>query len=392
MSTQVRLKCVPEKQPKKASPEDAEELRQAILSAKALFQSAVSSGDKDYLRELHRHAKAAERMVNVEQLLKTFRRRADYFKPGYLISPHRIQPSLRLVQSGTLEDDLYKISRAFWSMPYSKGYGRRLRYVVFDEYHESVMGIIGLQSPPADLACRDALLKLPADEKLTMVNATLDAYTIGAIPPYSNLLAGKLVAGLVASDTVRRDYWRIYGNRRTLMQDRLLPQPLMAVTTTSAFGRSSIYNRLRFGDRTIAEPIGYTKGYGTIHLETLYPRIADWLTAQDKFVSGGYGVGPKVRWQNICNALSSLGLPNKLLEHGLQREVFLFRHVRNLEDVCATRAVPDPILMPVDDWAKYWQERWAIPRALREHSWLEQDTQRLMEQGIRGMLPAQEST
>ena len=37
------------------------------------------------------------------------------------------------------------------------------------------------------------------------------------------------------------------------------------ITTTSALGRSSIYNRLRFDGRHVFKSIGYTQGFGHFH-------------------------------------------------------------------------------------------------------------------------------
>lgn len=78
-----------------------------------------------------------------------------------------------------------------------------MRFAVYDEYHDTVIGITGFPSPPADLACRDSLFQYPPKKKLSFVNRTMDVYTIGAIPPYSNILGGKLVAGLVSCDEIR---------------------------------------------------------------------------------------------------------------------------------------------------------------------------------------------
>lgn len=347
----------------------AEELREDIVTHWSRFRSAVQGNQKDYLQNLHRIEKAKTTEINAKHLELTLNKRSIYFRNGLLIDPANIRPKLIPVSSRTVWEDLFKVSRAYWSMPYSKGYGRRLRFVVFDEAHDAVMGIIGLQSPPADLACRDTLLGFGSGRKMEIVNCTLDAYTIGAIPPYTHLLGGKLIASLVASEDIRKAYWRAYANKRTIMEGKLLPQPLLAVTTTSAFGRSSIYNRLRFGSRLLAEPIGWTKGFGTIHLESVYPKIEQWLNLQGLLIPGGFGNGPKVRWQNITNALTHLGLPAKYAEHGLKREVFIFRHVANLEGVCSENELPEPLKCKTDELIEHWLERWALPRAHRDDSW-----------------------
>ena len=322
-----------------------------------------------------------ERIGFSGRLTALLERRGRWFKNGSDIDVQAIRPALRLVKSSA-EEQLWTLARACWSMPYSKGYGRRLRFLVIDEAHGGLIGALGLQSPPADLACRDALFEYPKGRKLELVNQTMDAYTIGAIPPYSFLLGGKLCAGLVCADAVREAYWQKYASRRTEMQKDRIRQPLVAITTTSAFGRSSQYNRLRYRDRTLARSIGYTKGYGMLHLEHLYGRMCNLLGAHGQLTPNGYGNGPKVRWQNVTKALMLLGLPLNLLAHGVQREVFLFDLVNDLEAGMAGADFGAPSRMAVDEFADYWRQRWAVPRACRFPEWREIDAVGLIKRKV----------
>ena len=361
---------------------DAADLREKIVDAWSVFNTAVKAGDKEKIRDLHLDAKKHDQGIDKHNLLRLLKKHEASFKHGKDIVPENIKPSLRLVTPRSKWEEIFKVCRGYWSMPYSKGYGRRLRFVVYDEHHKSVIGIIGLQSPPADLACRDELFKYPSGKKLEVVNSMLDAYTIGAIPPYSNLLGGKLVASLLVSDEIRQAYWKVYAKRKTLIEGKRLQQPLVAITTGSAFGRSSIYNRLKYKDRFLAEPIGYTKGFGMIHLESIYPDIATWLTQEGLFIKGGYGNGPKVRWQNTTIALQKLGLDDMLRVHGLRREIFLFRHVKNLTEVCNEGAIPDPILCSTGELVNHWLKRWAMPRSLKDKSWQTMDSALLLRQAL----------
>lgn len=346
-------------------------LPQDIREAWLRCREAVETGDKNLVRQLHLEAKRCDQSVNYDELLRHLHRHRCYFPSGARIEPSRITPVVIPVAPRTLEERLFKTMRGFWSMPYSKGYGRRLRFVVMDSHHDAVIGIIGLQSPNADLACRDDYLGVSKADKLSVVNNTLDAYTIGASPTYAPLLGGKLVAGLLHSPVIRQEYWRLYGHRRTTQLRQRIPQPLLAITTASAFGRSSIYNRLRFEDQLLAKPLGYTKGFGTLHLESLYPQIVDWLKRSGRFVPAGFGNGPKVRWQNIMRALVDLKISREYLEHGLRREVFIFELVRNLQEVCQSGVVPAVSQFDATAWADYWKERWCLPRAERQTDWYE---------------------
>ncbi|EGH70933.1 Druantia anti-phage system protein DruA [Pseudomonas syringae] len=353
-------------------------LSEDIHSAWTSCQESNEAGDKDLIRALHLAAKKWDRSVDYASLRRELSKLSHYFPHGRDIDPAKINAELILVKERSLEEKFFKIARGYWSMPYSRGYGRRLRFVLMDTYHEAVIGIIGLQSPSADLACRDKYLGAPKDKKLEFVNNTLDAFTIGATPAYSSLLGGKLVAGHLHSEKIRQAYWALYGNKVTTQLEKRVPQPLLAITTASAFGRSSIYNRLKYADRVLATPLGYTKGYGTIHLEQLYPKIVEWLKSTGRHVPAGFGNGPKVRWQNIMRTLNDLGISRKYLSHGIKREVFIFELVHNLIEVCRDEAIPDMAKFDDQLWTDYWRDRWCLPRSVRDERWRSVDTQEIM--------------
>lgn len=82
----------------------------------------------------------------------------------------------------------------------------------------------------------------------------------------------------------------------------------------------------------------------------------------------------RFRWQNINTALNRLERDAKYAIHGLRRDVFLFRHVSNLEQVCATGAMPEPITCKAEELGLYWRQRWVVPRSIRDQSWKTVDT------------------
>ena len=116
-----------------------------------------------------------------------------------------------------------------------------------------------------------------------MVNQTMDIFTLGAIPPYNRLLAGKMMVYAASSSEIYQAYRNKYVGAITLMRDRVIPPNLVMLTTTSAYGRSSIYSRVTYPGnpdgagraRAIATELGYTKGYGNFHLDALYPDIKE---------------------------------------------------------------------------------------------------------------------
>jgi len=325
--------------------------------------------DKERLRQIHRPAQQLEVVARQDWLRLHLPQYLQFFADGDEVEPERIDPCLVEVATEQ-QNHLFRAARLLWSLPFSKGYGRRLRFLVMDRANGKLIGLLALQSPPLSFPARDRLFSYPPGQKTALVNQTMDIYTLGAVPPYNQLLGGKLVALAAASNEVRQAYFRKYGGRATQMEQRILPSHLVALTTTSAFGRSSLYNRLRYKGILVAESLGYTEGYGTFHLMELYPLFRQFLEGQGVTPLVGFGSGPRPKWQTMVRALKRLGLSADLIRHGVKREVFLFRLVDNLEAYMEGRDTK-PFYR---DWsfaelAAWWRERWLLPRAKRVHEW-----------------------
>jgi len=334
--------------------------------------------EKDSIKLLHKPSREIELKKGEEWINRVFPRYRSYFANGSDINPTIVKPLLIRVTE-EWHKDLFRLARYYWSIPYSFGFGRRLRYLIFDKSNDKLMGIFGLQSPPIAFPVRDCLFTYPEGRKTELINQTMDIFTLGAMPPYNRLLGGKLVALSVTSNEVRRDYRSVYAGRKTEMEGRVIPARLVALTTTSAFGRSSIYNRLKYENINIAESIGYTNGYGNFHFQKLYPLFKEYLESKDIDTRGGYGTGPKRTWQLIRRTLDELEMPADLLKHGVKREAFLFRLVDNLEEYMnGKNKTPKYRDLPFDDLAEYWKERWLKGRYDRVDGWHAWDNQDIL--------------
>jgi len=104
----------------------------------------------------------------------------------------------------------------------------------------------------------------------------------------------------------------------------------------------------------------------------LYPLFREFLESQGISTRGGFGTGPRRKWQTMVRALERLGFSRDLLRHGVKREAFLFPLVDNLKDYMeGWAAVPAYRDLPFADLAAYWRERWLLPRAERVDGWRE---------------------
>jgi hypothetical protein len=329
------------------------------------------SVDKEGLREIHRAASQLEIAARQDWLQRHLPEYLSFFANGDEIVPERVDPALVEVTTEQ-QHNLFRVARLLWSIPFSKGYGRRLRFLIMDRANNKLIGLLALQSPPLSFPARDRLFRYPPGRKTELINQTMDIQTLGAVPPYDRLLGGKLIALVAASNEIRQVYRHKYAGRATEMEQRILPPHLVALTTTSAFGRSSLYNRLRYYGTVIAESLGYTEGYGTFHLMELYPLFREFLENQGISTRGGFGTGPRRKWQTMVRALDRLGLPSDLLRHGVKREVFLFRLIDNLEAYMEGRDT-EPVYrnLPFSELVAWWRERWLLPRAERVDGWRE---------------------
>jgi len=72
-----------------------------------------------------------------------------------------------------------------------------------DKSNDKLMGIFGLTDPVIGLKDRDEWIGWTKEQKENRLWHVLDAYILGAVPPYSELLGAKLVASLTTSNEVR---------------------------------------------------------------------------------------------------------------------------------------------------------------------------------------------
>ena len=228
-------------------------------------------------------------------------------------------------------------------------------------------------------AARDEAIGWDAERRRTRLTCVMDAFVLGALPPYRDLLGGKLVALLATSSEVRDAFAARYGHRTTLIAGRDPDAQLAMITTSSALGRSSVYNRLALPDGTLAfEPAGYTMGSGDFHLSgEIYNELArfalehtpEGTTYRNARWPGGSSF--RNRREVIQRALEALGMDSRRMRfHGVRRQVFLAPLAGNaaawLRGDAESR---EWRTRPTADLARWWRERWAEGRALRTPGW-----------------------
>jgi len=327
--------------------------------------------DKEEIRKKHRAAVELARAKARAGLCRHEDNLIAHFARGSEVDPVSFSPRLVEVKAGSPEELLFRYARLQWSIPTSAGYGRRLRFLVIDSSNDKLVGLIGLGDPVFALGPRDGWIGWSREECRTGLHNVMDAFVLGAVPPYSQLLAGKLVALLTATDEIRSVFDRKYGRSVSRINQRELRSRLLLVTTTSALGRSSLYNRLRFEDRTVFQRVGFTRGSGEFHFSNeIYADIRRFAEANCAATAKQerWGIGFRSRREVIRKSLVALGLPANWLYHGLQREVFVVPLAANAREMLRGEATrPRWLHATVEQVGDFYKKRWMLPRADRDH-------------------------
>ncbi len=334
-------------------------MREGLISHDAL--------DKDDVRSLHAKHRADSLAKIRDRVYAALPDIAPFFCDGSSIDPLKIEAFIRPVLS-EIDARLFDAATMLWSVPVSQGYGRRNRFLVCDRQNGALIGIFAVGDPVFNLTPRDRLIGWSADDRKARLYRVFDAFVMGAVPPYRELLGGKLVALAAISNETRRFLKRKYSGRKTKITKEIKSSAPVLVTTTSSLGRSSIYNRIRLGSRTLYYSVGYTKGFGHFHIpDQLFAAMVEYLRSRAELPGNRYGMGPNWRMRVIRRALHRLGLNPELVRHGVQREVFLAPLAHNWREVLrGEEKVDDPIDLPLADLSSFFVSRWAVPRALRD--------------------------
>ncbi len=129
------------------------------------------------------------------------------------------------------------------SFPFSGAVGRRIHYLIRNKPDGYVLGLVVLMSD-LTIPIRDKHIGWDRKQMWQRMNYLMNVHLAISTPPLSQYLTGKLTAISVESKEIQDYFESKYGHK------------LAAMTCTSLFGKSSIYNRLQG-----YEYLGLTKGH-----------------------------------------------------------------------------------------------------------------------------------
>jgi len=276
-------------------------------------------------------------------------------RPTPVENVDEIHPVLHLCS----EDEAFRLftyCRISQGVPNAPLIGRRMAWLVFDGDNSDrrLIGAFGLNSSPYTLGPRDVLLHWVGaageGRKKIGLRCIMDMPLCVALPPYSNLLGGKLVAALALTREVSSAFTGRYARNSPRGAG------LLGVFTLCATGlHCPIFNRIMLKPGGLYQRIGVTAGFSTAF-------ISDATLALARGVVNRAGHGPRKRlfaksMRIVKRAFELCHLPGaQLLRMGVRKGVYMgVADLRAIEMLRISQfgAVGRPT---VEDVVRYWRE------------------------------------
>lgn len=288
---------------------------------------------------------------------------------GYDVLASKIKPVIEVCETQK-QHDLFRIYRYYWSSPYSEYVGRRIKLIIRDAgiVGKPVIGIAALGSPIIHIPERDEWIGWDKDVRTENLNYAMDAYVIGALPPYNYLLGGKLVSYILASKEIRDIYREKYKDKISLISGKSRSK-LVGLFTTSLYGKSSQYNRLKYNGEFLFKKIGQTKGFGTLHLTNeTFSAMQEYLVSKNILIDNQFGSGPSWTMRVINRTGKMLGFdPKFLLKHSFKRDVYFLPYgSKSVDFLNGNTQQPFYFNYSKNELIKFWKERWLNMRKQNE--------------------------
>lgn len=250
---------------------------------------------------------------------------------------------------------------------------------------------------------------LNANKESKVGTSMMEIVVCGAVAPYNYLLGGKLVAMLITSPQVIRDYQLRYGCQSSTIASQIAGREIMRPARLVYLGTSSLYagsidklrdeaskkgsqngefrpvsasqyNRVHIPASILKrsgairyECIGMTEGFGVIHFSKDTREILenlDVILHHAKRVNSIFGEGTSPRLRKIRQGISLLGLDSRFLIHGQSRLVYGIKLAHNTERYLNGYDDEPEYIFPITKdpeassrhVASHWIQRWLCSR------------------------------
>jgi Domain of unknown function (DUF4338) len=282
--------------------------------------------------------------VNGSELRELFVGRGD-------VDTGRISPSIRFCKDSQ-DALLFSYCRLSQGVPSARRIGRQIRALILDlgQRRPAIMGVIGLASGTYTSRARDVYLGWSGRESRRIreigLRRMMALALCMAVPPYSEILGGKLMALLALSQPFCEEFRSKYGDE------------LLALETTCASGlHCPIFHRLTIRPGGLYRRIGQTAGYSTSLFSLDTVRAAREVLAETRGTREGLLSGSTKPLVTLRYALRACGLPEEgFLMSGNPKGIYFASRGAGCTDLLREGVIKEPPLsFSADGAVNYWR-------------------------------------
>lgn len=265
---------------------------------------------------------------------------------------NNLNPYIEFCDTQELKDLWWYGRITISSAPLTGEVGRRFHYLIRDK-SGYILAIVGLASD-LTIPVRDKYIGWTNENKWKgkRINYLMNVQHCISIPELSNYLIGKLGALSVKSKEVNDYFENKYGH------------PLAAMTVTSLYGKSSIYNRLEG-----FKYLGVTKGFSSVlvSLETKERMREEFKAKKGKHAEVYIKEDGTVVKYGVVKTYQKLNNYDKTQRVENQRGVYFIPLADNWSEfLCQNTNELEPTAKePFNLLLNSWKIRWLLPRIER---------------------------
>lgn len=291
--------------------------------------------------------------INNKKYKKIFDHSKEYYENrvwhGTLEDLKKIKIKLIIVDNDELNDiwNYYKHTVSSLKLTTNSHLvGKQIYILVADQITQKYLGIISLSSDYLKLEDRDKFIGWTKEDMLEkhMLNYILNISTCVPLQPFGfNFTGGKLLTKLVFSREVQNIFKKKYNH------------PLLGITTTSLYGKSIQYDRLKE-----ISLIGYTKG------NSVYKYTTEFIQLCKKYLHDYHNINNiNKKLFIISSTLQKLELPkDEYMMENPKGIYFGFIYPDSKDFLCGKiKKIKDTQLKSCDEIFNEWLNRWAIQRS-----------------------------
>ena len=361
--------------------------KERFLESESEYLARIVPLSKDIIENLQRNIKNAIEEVYVKDL--GYHRKTKYPKPEYIEELKALSEELRQIainneKTKEVKDYESEAQTILFKKKRAIELSRLLEAMnIFNKYKNEEY-CIWLQDMLRNDDGKKAInVALVANRKTKIGSNMMEIIVCGSIPPYNELLGGKLVSILACSPQVIRDYNERYVNQVSEIASRMKGEKVIRDSRLAFLGTTSLYsvgssqyNRIKVPvntDFTLEyRKVGITEGYGTVYFSksttTSMMRVCELIDGGRR-INNIFGEGTSPRFRLISKGLASIGIKSEaFLQHYSPRIVYSMDLASNAKEFL--RGETDELKYPFDINSEedinletqklidFWYERW----------------------------------